>query len=543
MAYRLFILLFLFRAGLLFSQNSSQANDSIVSNFYNLDSNNRFSTQYSEGMIFKLQNRYSNQIEKGDTLMAIQTLSKLGTIYSNHASYSQAYQQFWNVLLLADKIKDEVTIAQAHEQIAWLYSIFEREEEAISYFQSSLEIKKRLLQQAKISKQSLRANYYGLTTLFRERNKPTLSKAYLDSCFMIHYSGGENVAPSEFLLAEEGYYLLNQNRTTQALQKMHSIEAWFQTYQPDYLVILYSFIGDAYQKLKAHKKSEYYYKLSIKISESSKGHMNYIPRVHQKLSELYFNMGDFKKAHHQLCEAKLLNEQLFDSRSEKNRPLFEINDEFRKEKEAHQKLIQQQRLAQLEQEDKIWFLEKILFIAAIVFLSILVSFYVRHLNTKHQTERNLAQSNQELEKNKNKELFELKNKELAISALQLIEKDELLNQLKNSLTNAPTPPNEVEVRKIFKSISNSNAQNWKQFEARFVAVNQSFFKNLNAKYPNITAGERKLCALVKLNFSSKDIAKLLGISTDSVHTLRYRLRKKMGLDRSDNLFKHLELLG
>ncbi|BAX82474.1 helix-turn-helix transcriptional regulator [Labilibaculum antarcticum] len=545
MAHRLYILLFLFQPLFLLSQNQTelQVNDSTINHLYNLNTNNGLTSQFSEEMIYKLQNQYSKHIENGDTLKAIQTLSRLGTIYSHHASYSKAYQQYWDALLLADEIKDLKTIAQSHEQIAWLYSFFERENEAISYFQSSLKIKKELLKQGEISRQSLKGNYYGLTTLFREANNASKSKAYLDSCFMIHYSGGENVSASEYLLVEQSYYQLSQNHTQQALQKMQAVEPWFLKNDPAYLVILYSFIGDAYQKLGINKKSEDYYKLSIKISESSKGHMNYIPRVHQKLSDLYLSMGDYKNAFKKLREAKLLNEQLFDSRSENNRPLFEISDEFRKEKEAQSQLIQEQRLSQLEQDDKIWFLQKMLFSGTMLFISIIVIFYIRHLNTKHQTEQKLAKTNQKLENNKNKELFELKNKELAISALQLIEKDELLKSLENSLTNTPNPPSELEVKKIFKSISHNNAQNWKQFEARFVSVNESFFKNLNAAYPKLTAGERKLCALLKLNFSSKDIAKLLGISTESVHTLRYRLRKKMELDREDNLFKHLERLG
>lgn len=545
MRHRLFILLIIFQPLLLLSQDRSdlEVNDSTISHLYNLNLDNRLGSQYSEKMIYTLKNKYSEQINNGDTLKAIQTLSKLGLIYSNHASYSLAYKQFWNALLLADEIKDLRTIARSHEQIAWLYSFFKREKEAKSYFQSSLKIKKELLKQGKISKQDLSSNYYDLTILFREAKNASKSKAYLDSCFMIHYSGGEKASDNKYFLAEESYYLLSQNRTKQALQKMISIEPFFLEKEPAYLVILYSFMGDAYKTLELNKKSEHYYNMSIKISEKSKGHMDYIPRVHQKLSELYLSIGDYKNAYKKLKEAKLLNELLFDSRSENNRPLFEISDEFRKEKEAQSQLIKEQRLSQLEQDDKIWFLEKILFSGSILFISIIVVFYIRHLNTKHKTEQNLAISNQELENRKNQELLELKNKELAISALQLIEKDELLKQLKNSLTNTSTPPNTIELKKIFKSISNSNAQNWKQFEARFVSVNESFFKNLNSAYPKLTAGERKLCALLKLNFSSKDIAKLLGISAESVHTLRYRLRKKMNLNREENLFKHLERLG
>ena len=88
---------------------------------------------------------------------------------------------------------------------------------------------------------------------------------------------------------------------------------------------------------------------------------------------------------------------------------------------------------------------------------------------------------------------------------------------------------------MLKTIQGSSASNWKEFEARFTAVNQSFYKNLKEKYPDLGQTDLKICALVKLNFSSKDMSSLLGISFESVHTSRYRLRKKFKLDRNENL--------
>ncbi|MEM6700327.1 MAG: sigma factor-like helix-turn-helix DNA-binding protein, partial [Bacteroidota bacterium] len=84
-------------------------------------------------------------------------------------------------------------------------------------------------------------------------------------------------------------------------------------------------------------------------------------------------------------------------------------------------------------------------------------------------------------------------------------------------------------------IVGDNASNWKVFEARFVDVNKDFYKRLKKQFPNLTQNDQKLCALVKLDFSSKDIASLLGISVESVHTTRYRLRKKLKLSRDINL--------
>ena len=79
---------------------------------------------------------------------------------------------------------------------------------------------------------------------------------------------------------------------------------------------------------------------------------------------------------------------------------------------------------------------------------------------------------------------------------------------------------------LYEVITNKN---WKEFEARFVEINSIFHKVLTDQFPNLTANELKLCALIKLNFSGKEMANLLGIGLESIHTLRYRLRKKMGL--------------
>ncbi|MGQ1910031.1 hypothetical protein ACT3CE_09610 [Marinifilum sp. RC60d5] len=545
MKHRLIIIILLFYTSLLWAQDnkiSSTQNDKQTDEFFqNFD--HRFSHEFSEEKVYQLKDKYAKQMANGDTLKAINTISKLGNIYSNHASYSLAYQQFWKALLLADEINNTKTTARSLEDLAWLYISFKRKEEAIKYFQTSLKVKKQLITKGQLSKINLSSNYYGLTTLYRETNEPLMSKIYLDSCYMIHYSGGDNTADKPFLEAEESYYQLNKGQNTQALKKMHTIEPWFAKNQPHYLVILYSFMGDAYKKSTQYDKSEHYYKMSIKISENSKTHMNYIPRVYEHLSELYLRIGNHKNAYKSLLEAKQLNEHLFDSRSENNKALFEINDQFRKEQEAKNNLIQKQRLAHLEQEKRIGLLQILLLSGTIIVIVISVFFYIKHINSKHKSQEKLAKEKRELENKKNRELLELKNKELAISALQLIEKDELLKQLKTSLTNNPTPPTDSEVNKLFKSISLSNAQNWKQFEARFKSVNQEFFKTLVTTYPKLTAGDRRLCALVRLNFSSKDIAKLMGISNESVHTLRYRLRKKMGLARADNLFKHLEQFG
>ncbi|MEO1012970.1 MAG: hypothetical protein AAFX53_16850, partial [Bacteroidota bacterium] len=200
-----------------------------------------------------------------------------------------------------------------------------------------------------------------------------------------------------------------------------------------------------------------------------------------------------------------------------------------------QKLIQQQRLEQLEQEEEISLLQRVILLGSLIFLLIIGWIYVRQLQTRHKTENQLLRRRRELEIEKTEELLELKNKELAVSALQLVEKDEFLRMLKDKLKDNGDMVKASELKQVLRSVSVSNDNNWEEFKLRFTAVNEKFYKKLIGKYPRLTQSDQKICALIKLNFTSKDMARLLGISVESVHTTRYRLRKKMGLDRSVNL--------
>ena len=75
-----------------------------------------------------------------------------------------------------------------------------------------------------------------------------------------------------------------------------------------------------------------------------------------------------------------------------------------------------------------------------------------------------------------------------------------------------------------------------QFFSNFEKIYPNFSQSLQKTIPNITANELKLCALIRLNLSSKDISQLLNITAESVNKARYRLRKKMELGANEDLF-------
>jgi len=73
------------------------------------------------------------------------------------------------------------------------------------------------------------------------------------------------------------------------------------------------------------------------------------------------------------------------------------------------------------------------------------------------------------------------------------------------------------------------------FEANFDLIHDSFFRNLKKRSPNLTNHDLKLCAYLRLNLSTKEIAQLTGNSVRGVEVARYRLRKKLNLSQEQNL--------
>jgi DNA-binding CsgD family transcriptional regulator len=141
---------------------------------------------------------------------------------------------------------------------------------------------------------------------------------------------------------------------------------------------------------------------------------------------------------------------------------------------------------------------------------------------------------------KNEMVF--KNKELANTTLHLIQKNRTLTSLKNDLSklikNSPSGSTESQlannlIKKINKDLRNE--KNWELFNNYFDDVHQDFINRLKEKYPDLTPKELRLCAYLRMNISSKEIAPLMNISVRGVEISRYRLRKKLQLDHDTNL--------
>jgi CheY-like chemotaxis protein/DNA-binding CsgD family transcriptional regulator len=145
-----------------------------------------------------------------------------------------------------------------------------------------------------------------------------------------------------------------------------------------------------------------------------------------------------------------------------------------------------------------------------------------------------------------KQQLKIKNNEMMVQTMKLAEDNQFLtNILKDIESLRSILPDDMNsgmslINDIENKLSNKAKNSiWKEFEESFSKVNPDFNKNLLSRHPDLSPAEIKLCALLRLNLSTKEIAAIFCQSTEGVRVSRTRLRKKLTLESDDNLVKYL----
>jgi ligand-binding sensor domain-containing protein/DNA-binding CsgD family transcriptional regulator/membrane protein implicated in regulation of membrane protease activity len=170
----------------------------------------------------------------------------------------------------------------------------------------------------------------------------------------------------------------------------------------------------------------------------------------------------------------------------------------------------------------------------------------KRLQYLHQLE--IERNEKEIVKLRNEKLeaeINYKNKELAGATMNLVQKGELMGKIKDELMrllkNLGNDESTKNFKKVVKMMTEDEKfeQDWEHFSFHFDRVHGDFLTALKNRFPNITPSELKLCAYLRMNLSTKEIAQLMNISVRGVEVSRYRLRKKLQIPSEVNLFDYL----
>jgi len=139
---------------------------------------------------------------------------------------------------------------------------------------------------------------------------------------------------------------------------------------------------------------------------------------------------------------------------------------------------------------------------------------------------------------------DLINRELASSSIFISQKNKIIALLRKEMNRhlrKGQSMTKADFAKSLKTIDeNVKFENeWYRIKAHFEKIHPGFFDRLRVKFPNLTPNDHKLCALLRMNLSTKEISQILKITTPSTEISRIRLRKKMALPKNLNLVQYI----
>lgn len=255
--------------------------------------------------------------------------------------------------------------------------------------------------------------------------------------------------------------------------------------------------------------------------------------VYKTIAELYNERGENAKAYDYRRRYDEVKDSILNQES-----LQKIAD-----MEKRYLLLENKRKIEiLEKEQELSVVRTRLIILTLIVIVILAVAIIVKMRANIKISR-LKSQHLELEKKTLENELEFKNKELVTNVMYMIRKSELIAEISRKLLSIKhnlKKENQESVNDLVVALQTAVDNDvWKEFEIRFQQVHEEFYHRLNQLCPDLSPNERKLCAFLRLNMSTKDIASITRQSQNSLNVARSRLRKKLDMDKDANMISFL----
>ncbi len=413
-----------------------------------------------------------------DRVKLADTYNLIGGTYYDQENVDKAFEYFQNSMAIYEYLQDEMGLAKTYNNVGEIYRIKGRFDQAVELYNKAITFNLKLNRL-----DYLAINYDNIGNIFLFQSEYDSSLFYLEKSLEI------------------SNFIQNNNRIAAANISL----------------------GKLFGKINNKKKALQYFESGFQIA-SEIGYLIHIKEAAKGMSDIYKKQNQFENAYRYHRMYKRINDSLFNIQNLEKITQLEMNLIFDHEQKI--KSIQRQKTNYKY------------FLIAIGLLSVLILFILLYgrLRIKiNHTE--IEAGNLQLEKQQLKEELDFKNRELATNVMYLVKKNELINYISDKLLKAKMKfkkENQDIIQQIILDLqANIDTDIWKVFEERFREVHMDFYKKLNQNFPNLTDNDRKLCALLRLNMSTKDIAAITHQNPNSIEVARTRLRKKLNISNRE----------
>jgi tetratricopeptide (TPR) repeat protein/DNA-binding CsgD family transcriptional regulator len=487
-----------------------------------------------------------------DTAEIATNLFNLGLAYNLTGQYDKSVEHMLEAIDLDKLTNNTQHISTNYNALGMVYLSWGNTRKALEFLNLALEYDKKSGDE---SKMAIRLS--NISKIFMTDNRLEEARQSLEHALEIDQRLNNTLRVAIRL---QGLGLINYEmgdfETALGLLKQ-SLEI-FKSFGLDYKIAgLKVQSGKVYQRMGEKSKAETSYLDGLALARQ----LNLRPEEMEATNSLfllYKQQHDYARALQYFEKYKTLQDSVFSEKSAALINEFEVKYETEKKEQENQLLIKENAIRRRTQR-----LFLIVIIALIMLsLSLLWAFTLKRksllqsrilfekeselsrLKIIASEKRNTHLQEMLFAEEKIKKLqaqtLEQKKQELTTSAMLIANKNEVFHKLKKlagQIKEKFAGKGNDEVREIISEIDRQTdmENQWDEFKLHFESIHKLFFRRLKAKCPGVTQHDMQLCAYVKLNLNTKEIARLMNITPESVNTHRYRLRKKLALSAEETL--------
>ncbi len=467
--------------------------------------------------------------------------SKLGMLYiQNNYNLESAQFYFQGLLDLGIELNNQKIIADAYNQIGGIFFRQGSFDEANHYIREAL----KLWEQAR-DQEGISAALNNIGEIYRMKGSYNTALDYFNQSLSISANiGNKDLMATNY--KNIGLIKSHYDEVEEAFNYYNlSLDLFKETGNIENQVDIMLTIGNQYYSIGNYKKAYQEYIKVYQIAFRS-NHWTHIADAAIGISRAADQMRNYKLSLKYFQIYAAYNDSI--AIRQKMDRITELQSRFKEDLQEKELLIAKNELALSENQNKLNTLKLNLLILCLFFILIISILILNRYRSQAKKERLIREKDTQLH-TAQRELMEIdiqaKDNDLMNFALHLVQKNEMLQHLQTELKKLPYNSDEETLQRISElnaAIKHnlSLKEDYEEFKHKLDQSYNDFFIRLRTRFPNLTKNEERLCAFLRLNLSSKEIAVINNTSVKAAEMSRYRLRKKIGLEFNDLLPEYLQ---
>ncbi|NLT49421.1 MAG: tetratricopeptide repeat protein [Ignavibacteria bacterium] len=472
--------------------------------------------------------------ETGDDYYNAVVYNNLGNLYMQTGDYDKAINSLLTSLDFCNKTGEEQNISDVLDSIGEFYLKYKDYKRALDYFERSMVIAENINDNYR-----LLARYANMAKTYIALNDKENSLKYISKTIELVNLVGDKSRLAEVLVIISEYFSKNRDYENTLTYLNRALSAAEEIGDTVGLASAKQEMAEIYFKTgEADKALEFANTVQSVSSEKN------IPDSYAKssllISKILEQKGDLKGA---LINFKKYSE-IKDSLINRDRikVIEDTEAKYNFARLQNEKLTARNNALQAESEIR----ERnvilaILTLLVILVLIVLMKFYLKKKKEAEEQEGNQLKLNRKIDLLQSQ--IDTKNRELTSKAMMISQNNKVLEEISVAIDNCfEGGVNERnELRKLKNLLENSyQERGWDDFLKHFEEVHPDFYKRLAEKCPDLTSGELKICAFLKMNLNTKEISQITNQTTKSIEVARTRIRKKLNIEHNGNLYSAVQ---